>query len=293
MANRGRMVAVLLASGLPLLGQRPASFSADEAVWRAHRLAVLTKEDGWLSVAGLNWLLPGENALGSSADAAMRLPAKAPARVGTLTWKDGKVHFKAAEGVTPTLGGKPFFEGDLEPDAPSSVLSLGDLRFGLIARGSRMGLRLRDLHSETFQTFKGIPAYAPDPVYRVEGRFEPYAPMKEAHIATVIGTPMDARIPGRVTFTLQGKVLSLEPVLDDDGTTLFFIFRDATTGHGTYPAGRFLYAEPAKDGVVILDFNRAENPPCAFTLYATCPLAPAQNTLPVAVEAGEQDPHLH
>ena len=195
--------------------------------------------------------------------------------------------------MTPTLGGKPFLEGDLEADAASSMLSLGDLRFSVIARGKRMGLRLRDLHNETFQVFKGIPAYAPDPAYRVEGRFEPYAPMKATQVATVIGTPMDAQIPGRVTFKLHGKTMSLEPVLDDDGTTLFFIFRDGTTGHGTYPAGRFLYAEPAKDGVVILDFNRAENPPCAFTLYATCPLAPDQNTLPIAVRAGEQDPHLH
>lgn len=292
MANPGgRMAAVLLAGVMPLLAQ--SSFKADEAAWRAKRLANLTKPDGWLSVSGLDWLSAGENTLGSAEDAALRLPAKAPARVGTLTWKDGKVHFKAAEGVMPTLGGKPFLEGDLEADSPTSVLSLGDLRFAVIARGKRMGLRLRDLHSETFQKFKGIPAYAPDPAFRVEGRFEPYTPMKDAQVATVIGTPMDAKIPGRVTFTLQGKALSLEPVLDDDGTTLFFIFRDGTTGHGTYPAGRFLYAEPAKDGKVLLDFNRAENPPCAFTLYATCPLAPDQNTLSIAVKAGEKDPHLH
>jgi uncharacterized protein (DUF1684 family) len=291
MAKLGRVLTLLLMGGLPILAQ--SSFKADEAAWRAQRLANLTKPDGWLSVAGLDWLSPGDNTIGSAADAALRLPAKAPARVGVLTWKEGKVHFKAAEGVMPTLGGKPFLEGDLEADAPDSVISLGDLRFAVIARGKRMGLRLRDLHSETFQKFKGIPAYAPDPTYRVVGRFEPYSPMKDAQIATVIGTPMDAKIPGRVTFTLQGKTLSLEPVLDDDGTTLFFIFRDGTTGHGTYPAGRFLYAEPAKDGKVILDFNRAENPPCAFTLYATCPLAPDQNTLSVAVKAGERDPHLH
>lgn len=156
-----------------------------------------------------------------------------------------------------------------------------------------MGLRLRDLHSETFARFKGIPAFAPDPAYRVVADFHPYMPMKDTKVATVIGTPMDAKIPGRVTFTLQGKTMALEPVLDDDGVTLFFIFRDGTTGHGTYPAGRFLYAEPAKDGKVMLDFNRAENPPCAFTLYATCPMAPEENTLPIKVEAGEKDPHMH
>ena len=282
---------VLLLSAVPLLAQ--SSFKADEAAWRAKRLANLTKAEGWLSVAGLDWLSSGDNTIGSASDAALKLPAKAPARVGVLTWKEGKVHFKAAEGVTPTLDGKPFLEGELKPDDAASTVSLGDLRFGVIARGKRMGLRLRDLHSETFQKFKGIPSFAPDPAYRVVARFEPYAPMKDAQIATVIGTPMDAKIPGRVTFTLKGKAQSLEPVLDDDGTTLFFIFRDGTTGHGTYPAGRFLYAEPAKDGKVILDFNRAENPPCAFTLYATCPMAPDENTLSVAVRAGEKDPHLH
>jgi uncharacterized protein (DUF1684 family) len=281
----------ILIMALPLVAQAP--FQADEAAWRAQRLANLTKPDGWLSVAGLDWLQPGENTIGSAADAALQLPASAPARVGTLTWRGGKVHFKAAEGVAPTLGGKAFPEGDLAPDDAASTVSLGDLRFAVIARGPRMGLRVRDLHSETFERFKGIPAYAPDPAYRVVARFEPYAPMKDTRVATVIGVPMDAKIPGRVVFTLKGKAMSLEPVLDDDGTTLFFIFRDGTTGHDTYPAGRFLYAEPAKDGKVILDFNRAENPPCAFTLYATCPLAPEQNTLPVAVEAGEQDPHLH
>lgn len=276
---------------LPMLAQ--ASFQADEAAWRAKRLANLTKPDGWLSVAGLDWLQPGENTLGSAADAALKLPAKAPERVGVLTWKDGKVRFKAADGVVPTMGGKPFVEGDLTPDDPAAMVSLGDLRFSVIARGPRMGLRLRDLHNETFQAFKGIPSFAPDPAYRVVARFEPYTPMKEAHVATVIGIPMDTKIPGRAVFKLKGKKLSLEPVLDDDGVTLFFIFRDGTTGHGSYPAGRFLYAEPAKDGKVILDFNRAENPPCAFTLYATCPMAPERNTLPIAVEAGEKDPQLH
>ena len=282
---------LLLSSALPMLAQ--SSFQADEAAWRAKRLANLTKEDGWLSVAGLDWLRAGENTLGSAPDAALKLPAKAPARVGVLTWTDGKVHFKAADGVAATRGGKPFVEGDLTPDDPAFMVSLGDLRFSVIARGPRMGLRLRDLHNETFQIFKGIPSFAPDPAYRVVARFEPYTPMKEAHVATVIGIPMDTKIPGRAVFTLKGKEMSLEPVLDDDGVTLFFIFRDGTTGHGSYPAGRFLYAEPAKDGQVILDFNRAENPPCAFTLYATCPMAPEQNTLPIAVEAGEQDPHLH
>jgi len=274
-----------------LLAQSP--FQADEAAWRAKRLANLTKPDGWLSVSGLDWLSSGDNSIGSAPDAALKLPAKAPARVGTLTWKDGKVTFKAAEGVTPMLGGKPFLEGELKPDDPASTVVLGDLHFGVIARGKRMGLRLRDLHSETFARFKGIPAFAPDPAYRVVADFHPYMPMKDTKVATVIGTPMDAKIPGRVTFTLQGKTMALEPVLDDDGVTLFFIFRDGTTGHGTYPAGRFLYAEPAKDGKVMLDFNRAENPPCAFTLYATCPMAPEENTLPIKVEAGEKDPHMH
>ena len=291
MAKLGAIGGVILMACLPTLAQQASAFRTEHEAWRARRLAALTQGEGWLSVVGLDWLSAGDNTLGSSKDVKLALPAKAPALVGTIRWEGDKLHFKAAPGVVPTADGKPFVEGDLLPETASSTLSLGDLRMSLIQRGKRIGLRVRDTGSEMFQKFKGIPAFTPDPAWRVMARFEAYEKPKDAKIATVIGTPMDAQIPGRVTFTLEGKALSLEPVLEDDH--LFFIFRDKTAGHETYPAGRFLYAAMPKDGVVILDFNRAENPPCAFTEYATCPLAPDQNVLPIAVRAGEQDPHLH
>ena len=289
--NRYAVIALTLHTALGFAAQPAPSFQSQHEAWRTLRLAALTRPEGWLSVVGLTWLSPGVNTLGSGKEAALTLPAKAPARVGTLTWKEGKVYFLAAPGVVPTRNGQPFRSGVLEPDTPASWLALGDLRLGVIARGDRMGLRVRDVHSEARQDFKGIPAFAPDPAWRLEARYEPFEKPKQVRIATVIGTPMDAEIPGRVTFTLAGQTLTLEPVLEDG--QFFFIFRDTTSGEETYPAGRFLYADLPRDGKVILDFNRAENPPCAFTLFATCPLAPPQNALPVAVKAGEKDPHLH
>jgi hypothetical protein len=281
-------------AGLVLAGLAPLTatdaFKADHAAWRAKRLASLTKEDGWLSVAGLAWLQPGENTVGSAGDAALHLPDKAPARAGTLVWSDGRVIFRTAPGVAVTLNGKPFGEGELAPDSAAAVLHLGDLRLSLIRRGDRVGLRVKDTRSEALRAFKGIPAYPPDPAWRVVGRLEAYPEPRSVSVPTVIGTPMEAKAPGRVHFRLRGRALSLEPVLEDDGT-LFFIFRDASSGRQTYPAGRFLYAEPAKDGKVVLDFNRAHNPPCAFTAYATCPLPPKGNALRVAVRAGEKNPH--
>jgi len=282
-----RIAGLLLAGLAPLAAQD--AFKAEHEAWRSKRLASLTKEDGWLSVAGLEWLKPGENTVGSAAGSALRLPDKGPALAGTLVWADGRVTFRAAPGVAVTMNSKPFVEGELTPDS-AAVLHLGDLRLSLIHRGDRMGLRVKDIRSEALRTFKGIPAFPPDPAWRVEGRLKAYPEPRTVSVPTVIGTPMEAKAPGRVHFRLKGRGLSLEPVLEDDGT-LFFIFRDASSGHQTYPAGRFLYAEAAKDGKVVLDFNRAQNPPCAFTAFATCPLPPKGNALAVAVRAGEKNPH--
>jgi hypothetical protein len=281
---------LLVGCATPGTSQGAEAFHAEHEAWRAKRLASLTREDGWLSVVGLAWLSPGENLLGSGEEAALRLPEKAPARAGTFTWAEGAVRFQAEAGVHCTLDGKPFAAGPMEPNS-RMVLHLGDLRLSLIRRGERVGLRMKDTRAEALRAFTGIPAFAPDPAWRVEGRFEAYPEPRTVKVPTVIGTPMEAKAPGRVHFRLKGRAFSLEPVLEPDGT-LFFIFRDATSGADTYGAGRFLYAPAPKDGKVVLDFNRAENPPCAFTAYATCPLPPKGNALKVTIRAGEKDPHL-
>lgn len=268
------------------------SFAEGEQAWRKNRDTRLRSENGWLTLVGLHWLAPGENKFGSDPSLPLPLPAgKAPAVAGALFLERGKVRVVPAEGVAILIDGKPAGaraiadDGEGKPD----VVELGDLRFHVVKRGDRVGIRVRDPLSPVRTGFKGLAYFDPDPAYRVTATFEPYAEPRKIRIPTVLGTTEEMEAPGVVRFTLAGKDLSLEPVVEDPKEPmLFFIFKDATSRTETYPAGRFLYAEYPKDGKVVLNFNRAYNPPCAFTPYATCPLPPKQNWLDVRIEAGEK-----
>jgi len=158
----------------------------------------------------------------------------------------------------------------------------------VIERGGRYGIRLKDRESALLKEFGGLRWFPVREDYRVEARFVPHAsPMKIA-VPNILGQVEELPSPGYAAFTIGGREVRLDPVLEEPGATeLFFIFRDQTTGKQTYPAGRFLYAPMPKDGRVTLDFNKAYSPPCAFTPYATCPLPPKQNRLSVRIEAGE------
>ncbi len=273
------------------LAQSPDAYRQEIDQWRKAREARLAAEGGWLTVVGLDWLAEGENAFGSDPKNPVPFPAgKGPAKAGVLVLSAGQVTVKAAPGSGLTLDGRPVAEHRLRTDAEGKpdVLRLGSLTFHIIKRGDRFGVRLKDADSEARRSFKGVPAFPAKPEYRVEGTFVPYDPPKQIPIVNVLGLVEPMRCPGRVEFQLGGRKLSLEPVLEEGETDLFFIFRDGTSGKGTYPAGRFLYAAPAKAGKVLLDFNQAVNPPCAFTDFATCPLPPRQNWLPLPVEAGEK-----
>jgi hypothetical protein len=269
----------------------PTTFLATESAWREKRHARLASETGWLTLVGLHWLSPGENVLGADPDAAVPLPeGKAPKRAGVLLLKDGAVRLIPEPGAGLTIGGKPAAEQVLGDDTAekTDVVQLGDLAFFVIKRGERLGVRVRDKNSPVRTGFKGIDAYAPDPKYRVAATFHVYDKPKTVDIPNVLGTTEPMTVQGNVTFTLDGRELTLEPVIDDPADPqLWFIFKDATSGKETYGGGRFLYAEMPKDGKVTIDFNQAYNPPCAFTPYATCPLPPPQNWMPVRVEAGE------
>lgn len=259
--------------------------------FRRAREARLAAEGGWLSVVGLDWLSEGENPFGSAPGTPVLLPAgKAPARAGVLVLAGGRVTLRPEPGVALTLDGAPATERVLRTDADGrpDVLRLGPLAFHVIKRGERFAVRLKDADSAARRAFKGVPAYPVREAMRVVGTFEPFDPPRELAIATVLGTTEPMRSPGRVRFRLGGRTLTLDPVREEGSEELFFIFKDRTSGRGTYPAGRFLYAAPPRDGKVVLDFNRAVNPPCAFTDFATCPLPPRQNHLPVAVRAGEK-----
>jgi uncharacterized protein (DUF1684 family) len=196
----------------------------------------------------------------------------------------GKVVLHPAPGVPLTLNGKPATEALLRED--DDVLAINHLKFYLIRRGDRVGIRLKDNDSETRKHFQGLSWYPVDPAWRIQAKFIAWPRPHTLVFHNTIGQEESDASPGYVTFQKDGREFRMEPLLDDG--KLFFVLRDQTSGKTTYAASRFLYAEPAKNGVVWLDFNQAENPPCVFTAYATCPLPPPQNRLALAVTAGEK-----
>lgn len=258
----------------------PATYERGILKWRADREAKLKADDGWLTVAGLAWLKEGENRAGSNPDFEVPLPTSTPANIGVFTLANGKVHFKPAAGV-------PLKELDLKPDTEPNydVLTLGRVKFHVIRREDRFAVRVKDNDSVARKNFAGLKWYAVDPSWKIRAKFVKWDTPHTITFETEVGVKERESSPGYAVFQRAGKEYRLDPVLEDD--TLFFVMRDATSGKTTYAASRFLYADPPKDGYVELDFNKAENPPCVFTDYATCPLPPPQNRLTLAVTAGE------
>ncbi len=274
----------------------PADHAKQVETWRQGRIARLKSDEGWLTVAGLFWLKEGKTAFGSAANAAVKLPAhSAPAQAGWLTRKEKTVTIEPAAGVTLTIAGKPVTAGQaLKADdpGPPDVVSLGDLRFFVIERDGEIGIRLRDLRSDQRTKFAGIESFPVRPEYRVKARFVPHPPGAKASIdvPNVLGKSSEMKSPGKVVFSLGGAERSLTAVLEQPSDKrLFLIFKDQTAGKETYGAGRFVYTESLPEqGHVIVDFNKAYNPPCAFTAFATCPLPPPENRLRLRIEAGEK-----
>ena len=284
------MSSLLLPVMLALLAlQAPSAYRADIEKFRADREAELRADNGWLTVAGLFWLKPGANTAGSAKGSDVLLPAKAPARLGTFELKDGAVTFTADPSARVTSGGKPVatVAFDMAAGDRGAIVS-GDLVMFPIQRGDRIGIRMRDLNSAMRRGFTGVRSYPVRPEYRITAKFTEYPQLHKVLVPNVLGQQPEMTSPGYVTFTINGRSLRLEPVFEtDERKELFFIFSDATSRDATYRAGRFLYTPLPKDGVVILDFNKAINPPCAFTEFATCPLPLKENRLPVRIEAGE------
>jgi uncharacterized protein (DUF1684 family) len=266
----------LIAIGLMQAAQLEYRESVEE--WRRQREARLKADDGWLTVAGLFWLKTGANRFGPGEKHPISLPADVKAS-GAFHLLDGK--------VTATVDGTPVRSKALRPDQETDAIQLGRISMFVIQRGDRFAIRMRDQQSQARREFRGLEWYLVKPEYRVTAKFVPYNPPKSIPVPNIIGGTFPETCPGYAEFALRGEKLRLEPVLSDG--RLFYIFRDQTSGRKTYGAGRFLYSDMAKDGTVTLDFNLAYTPPCAFTPYATCPLPPKQNRLPVAIEAGELD----
>jgi uncharacterized protein (DUF1684 family) len=265
-----------VATGLAM-ADSDSGYLGDTERWRHEREAKLKADDGWLTVAGLFWLKDGVNAAGSSNSNAIRLP-RGPAHVGDFDFHDGRTLYRP-------VGGKPaVLKADTDPGGPDKVV-VGEFTMFVIHRGNRFAIRLKDKDSELRRGFTGLHWFPIREGYRIVARFVPYEQVRQIAIPNILGETEKEPSPGYAVFSLHGQEYRLDPVLEENW--LFFIFRDQTSGKETYGSGRFLYAEMPKDGKVVLDFNKSENPPCAFTPNATCPLPPPQNRLAVRIEAGE------
>ena len=253
--------------------------------------------DGWLTLVALEWLKPGANSLGAAADNQIQIHAQAPDHIGLFTVSGKTVQLLSTQGGFPpglTIDGQPAREGPLTLEPKPSVIAWHGLTIVVLERGGRYALRIKDADSPTRKAFHGLNWFAPDPQFSVEATWIPFTPPHVEKIPTVIGTTLELPAPGIAEFTISGQKLTLEPVLESPGDEeLFFILRDETSKESTYQAARFLHSPLPdhgldKPGKLILDFNRLENPPCAYTPYATCPLPPERNRLPVALQAGEK-----
>jgi uncharacterized protein (DUF1684 family) len=266
----------------------PEAYRTEIETWQQGREERLSSESGWLTLVGLFWLQPGENGVGSGDKNVVVLSA-GPDSIATMILEDGEVRLEPVAGSGLMIGDEPATARILgtDNDEETDTMTLGNLLFYIVERGDRFGVRVKDSQSPVRTGFQGLDRYEIDPAWRVEGRWTAYDPPKEIPIASVIGTVETMLGPGHVTFEFDGQSYALDPV--DAGDEYWYLFRDKTSGDETYGAGRYLYG-PKEDenGRVIIDFNRAYNPPCAFTAFATCPLPPLQNRLDLRVEAGEK-----
>jgi uncharacterized protein (DUF1684 family) len=287
------LAAAALAGAAPLLALAvdPGSEQADVLAWRQQRFASLTSDTGWLTLAGLFWLNPGSNSFGSGSgnDLVLKNPALADT-AGSFDVAAGAVRFRAQPDGGVTLNGQQFDSVALASDASGepTTLASGPLRFFVIERGGKLAVRVRDLNNPRRLQFRGLEYFPVASDWAVSARFVPYPAGKRIRIVNILGMEEDDVSPGAVVFSRNGRTYRLDTVLEGPSETqLFIMFADATSGHETYGGGRFLYIPRPTGSTVLVDFNKAFNPPCALNDFATCPLPPPQNRLPLRVSAGE------
>lgn len=280
-----------------------AAWRSELLRWRAQRAQSLTGPEGWTTLIGLDWLQSGDNTFGSAKDNAVVVNAQFPAHAGIFRLENRHVKlFAPKTGFPKNLlidRHAPQNGETLSPDdaATPSKIKLGSVTILIIHRADKFGVRIKDANAPTRVNFHGPEWFAPNATYRIRAKWIPYNPAHQKAIPTIIGTTENMPAPGVAEFTIEGKAYRLEPVLEEPSDKqLFFIMRDLTSKTATYGAGRFLYTDFPDHGLnqpgeIVLDFNRAYNPPCAFTPYATCPLPPPENRLQVAIPAGEKRYH--
>lgn len=265
-------------------------YKAEIEQWHQRREKSLKSETGWLNIVGLHWLKEGENTIGCGKGNDVVLPSrKADERVGSLILKEGIVSLNAEPGVLIEVSGQSYAGGVIfdEKEETPVVVSHKKLKWFIIKRGTKYGVRLRDLESDALKNFTHIDYFQIDRKWKITATYDAPAEPKTVPVHDVIGLTTETPFGGTLHFEIDGKKYQLDATLE--GNDLFIVFADPTNGNETYGGGRFLYAKkPVSGSEVILDFNKAYNPPCCFTDYATCPLPLPQNRLSVKVTAGEK-----
>jgi uncharacterized protein (DUF1684 family) len=302
--KQGRIFAIVLAiaasvfAGGARANKGPSAPPPDAAYlqsfnkWKAELVDDL--KENWLSLAGLFWLKPGENSFGADAGNSFVFP-KGPAHAGVFDLQGTKVTATFAPGTHATVDGKAVTTAKLQPDNSGhpTVVELGSLRIKAIVRGQRIGIRLKDIDSDAAKNYRGPVFFPLDLSYRVTATWVPSDGTKTVDVPNVLGDTTPTPVPGTVVFKINNQEVRLTALGGDAAKSLSFVFNDLTSKTDTYPGGRFLETDPVVNGTVVIDFNRAYNPPCAVTPYATCPLAPKENRLAVAIPAGEKYDRMH
>src|SRR6266852_4475784 len=277
---------------------KPTPVAADTAYqqsfekWKTELVDDLKQE--WLPLAGLFWLKPGENNFGTDPKNAIVFP-KGPAQAGSFFLQNKTVTAKFVPATIAIISGKSVTTAELQPDTSgnATVVEIGSLRLHVIVRGDRIGIRLKDVASDAARQYRGPLFFPLDLSYRVTATWLPSDGKQTVDVPNVLGDVTATPVAGTAVFKINGQELKLTDLGGDAANGLFFVFSDPTSKTNTYPGGRFLKTDPVSNGTVVIDFNRAYNPPCAVTPYATCPLAPKENRLTVAITAGEEYDHKH
>ena len=285
-------VVAFAAAGLAAVQSPDAAYQQSFEKWKSELVDDL--KQNWLVLAGLFWLKPGANTFGSASDNAIMLPS-GPAHAGVFQLQGDDVSVEFQKGAAAKIDAQSPTSAKLQADVTGkpTVIEMGSLRMYVIKRGARLGIRLKDLNSEAARNYAGPIFFPIDMTYRVTGTFVPSDGKKTVDVPNVLGDVTPTPIAGEVHFKLNGQDLTLTALSGDPAKGVSFVIGDLSGKTDTYPGGRFLDTDPVVDGKVVLDFNRAYNPPCAVTAYATCPLAPKENRLPVAVSAGEKYDRTH
>jgi uncharacterized protein len=260
--------------------------------WKAELVDDLKQR--WLVLAGLFWLKPGATGFGTAEDNTIVLPS-GPAHAGSFRLESGKVSVEFRSDAQAKIDGKVISRANLESDknVKPTMIEMGSLRIYVISRGQRLGIRVRDMNSSAVRKYRGPVFFPLDMDYRVIATFVPSDGKKTVEVPDVLGDLTPTPSPGEVHFTLNWRELTLTALSGDPARGISFVISDLTSRTDTYPGGRFLDTDPVVNGKVVLDFNRAYSPPCAVTPYATCPLAPKENRLPIAIYAGEKYARKH